>query len=151
MNDGIASREDRSHEGSLHLITLILHRDDGSSVDITLFRRPEWIEDYGAHVGGTVLLDLPEMAAVGSAEVLAIHESPRIDRRPGRLLVRHECMACRRATASGTAGFRRPNPACVTQPSLRHLGERQESCQSRKLVVSERYLEKDVTCRRLLS
>ena len=71
---------------NLRRISLVLHRGDGSSVEITLLRDPEWIADYGAHVGGTVLLDLPEMAAVGPAEVLAIDESPRIDQGPGRLI-----------------------------------------------------------------
>ena len=51
-----------------------------------LWRGMEWIEDYGAHVGGTVLLDLPEMAAAGPAEVLAIDEWPQINPGPGQLI-----------------------------------------------------------------
>ena len=82
----VSGRDDRSREHNLRLLTLVHHRDDGSSVEITLLRDPEWIADYGAHVGGTVLLDLPEMAAVGPAHVLAIDESPRIDQGPGRLI-----------------------------------------------------------------
>ena len=35
---------------------------------VRLLRGPEWIGDYGAHIGDTVLLDLSEMAAVGPAE-----------------------------------------------------------------------------------
>ena len=38
-----------------------LKRSDGSAVDVALLRSPEWIADYGAHVGGTVWLNMPEM------------------------------------------------------------------------------------------
>ena len=78
--------DERPLEHKLRLLTLVLRRNDGSSVEITQLRDPEWIADYGAHVGGTVLLDLAEMAAVGPAQVLAIDESPRIDPGPGRLI-----------------------------------------------------------------
>ncbi|QDU93267.1 DNA/RNA non-specific endonuclease [Lignipirellula cremea] len=47
-----------------------------------LLRSPDWIEDYGAHVGGYVYLDMPEMGAEGLAEVLAIEPAPEIEPLP---------------------------------------------------------------------
>ncbi len=56
----------------LHKLTLYCDRGSGSSVLVTLLRSPDWIADYGAHVGGTVWLNMPEMGIEGEAEVLDI-------------------------------------------------------------------------------
>jgi len=45
-------------------------------------RSPDWIEDYGAHVGGYVYLDMPHMGAEGLAEVLSIDPAPEIEPLP---------------------------------------------------------------------
>ncbi len=52
-----------------------------------MLRSLDWIEDYGAHVGGSVFLDMPEMGACGLAEVLAIEPCPATepDDRSGRM------------------------------------------------------------------
>ena len=44
-----------------------------------MLRSHDWIEDYGAHVGGTVFLDIPEMGVEGLADVIAIEPVPEIE------------------------------------------------------------------------
>ena len=50
-----------------------------------LLQNPEWIKDYGANVGGSVFLDMPEMGAEGLAEVVAIEPCPPIELLPGQV------------------------------------------------------------------
>lgn len=47
-----------------------------------MLRSPDWIEDYGAHVGGSVFLDMPEMGVEGLADVIAIEPAPEIEPLP---------------------------------------------------------------------
>ncbi len=51
-----------------------------------LLRTLDWIEDYGAHPGGQIYLDMPEMSVVGLADVIAIEPCPEIQPGPGRLV-----------------------------------------------------------------
>ncbi len=67
----------------LHELRLVMHKPCGGQVDIGLLRSPEWIADYGAHVGGTVWLNMPEMGVEGEAEVLDIGPAQVYDVRPG--------------------------------------------------------------------
>jgi len=69
------------HDQTLVSIRLNL-QSETRIVDINLLRSPDWIEDYGAHVGGYVYLDMPEMGAEGLAEVLAIEPAPEIEPLP---------------------------------------------------------------------
>ncbi len=62
------------------LVVLILCQSN------VLLRTLEWIEDYGAHEGGTVYLDMDHMGAVGLADVIAIEPCPEIQPGPGRLV-----------------------------------------------------------------
>ena len=48
----------------------------GGHLAITMLRPPGWFAETGAVVGGTIDLDLPEMALEGAAEVLAIGPCP---------------------------------------------------------------------------
>lgn len=54
--------------------------------NVELLRSLDWIEDYGAHVGGGVFLDMPEMGVEGLAEVLAIEPCPPLDEGEGSLV-----------------------------------------------------------------
>jgi hypothetical protein len=56
------------------------------NVEIAVLRSHDWIEDYGAHVGGSVYLDMPEMGVEGQAEVLAIEPCPTLEEGEGRLV-----------------------------------------------------------------
>jgi hypothetical protein len=56
------------------------------AVELELLRSLDWIEDYGAHVGGSVFLDMPEMGVEGSAEVLSIEPCPPFEEGEGRLV-----------------------------------------------------------------
>jgi len=76
---GIEARQLRS-------ITLVHIRNDGTRVEIALLRSLDWIEDYGAHVGGSVFLDMPEMGVEGLAEVAAIEPCPPLEEGEGRLV-----------------------------------------------------------------
>jgi hypothetical protein len=51
-----------------------------------LLRSHDWLEDYGAHVGGSVYLDMPEMGVVGEAQVLAIEPCPPLEPGEGRIV-----------------------------------------------------------------
>jgi hypothetical protein len=68
------------------MLQLELQANDSLRTEVVLLRSPAWIEDYGAHVGGTVFLDLPEMGVEGSAEVLAVVPCPPLEEGEGRLV-----------------------------------------------------------------
>ena len=55
-----------------------MRKQSGSSLWITLIRPDWWIESKGAYEGGTIQLDLPEMGALGEAEVIYIGPCPEI-------------------------------------------------------------------------
>ena len=59
-------------------MTLHMRKETGNSLWIQLLRPLEWIEKVGAEEGGTIFLDLPEMGAVGDAEVTMIGRCPTI-------------------------------------------------------------------------
>ncbi|MFT5522769.1 MAG: RHS repeat-associated protein, partial [Pirellulaceae bacterium] len=61
-------------------------RCTSNNIEIALLRNDDWFADYGAHVGGSVCLDMQDMSAVGLAQVLAINECPEIEPAPGRLV-----------------------------------------------------------------
>lgn len=65
----------------LHLVD-----DDGLSHWIDLLRPLVWIEATGAAVGSTIYLDLPEMGAVGDAEVTYLGACPEIRPGPGNVV-----------------------------------------------------------------
>ncbi len=62
-------------------ISLHMKKADGLSLWVDLLRPVEWIEYHQAEPGATIHLDLPEMGAVGEAEVTSIDSCPEI--KPG--------------------------------------------------------------------
>ena len=74
-------------------VRLRLKKDDGGLHWINLLRPAEWLEIQEAQVGGEIFLDLPEMGAVGDAEVLEVLPCPKIDYGHGAVVTgqfRHE-------------------------------------------------------------
>ena len=70
-----------------------MQKDDGLRLWVELLRSLDWIADYEAKVGGTIILDLEEMGAVGDALVTSIEPCPPIQRGTGAVitgLFRHE-------------------------------------------------------------
>lgn len=65
--------------GSWRSVTLRMAKGDGRLLDIGLLRTLSWINAAGAEPGRTVAMDLPEMGAVGPAEILAIGPCPEIE------------------------------------------------------------------------
>jgi len=65
---------------------LHLTGDDGHSVEIDLLRPSGWFQEMGAEEGATIVLDLPELGAVGEAEVLYLGPCPDIRPGPGNLV-----------------------------------------------------------------
>lgn len=59
---------------------------DGSECHIGLLRSLDWIEKHGAHVGGAIFLDLPEIGVEGEADVLAIGPCPPLEEGEDRLV-----------------------------------------------------------------
>jgi hypothetical protein len=59
-------------------LRLRMTKQNGGRLDITLLRPADWIEAVGAKSGSELELDLPEMGAVGRAEVLEIGPCPPI-------------------------------------------------------------------------
>jgi hypothetical protein len=59
-------------------LRLRMTKQNGGRLDITLLRPVDWIEAVGAKSGSELELDLPEMGAVGRAEVLEIGPCPPI-------------------------------------------------------------------------
>ena len=75
------------------LITLVMPRDGKNRLDVQLIRSRQWLEQVNARVGGTVYLELPEMSAVGIADVLSITSCPPIEKGHGNIVTgvfRHE-------------------------------------------------------------
>jgi hypothetical protein len=68
------------------LIELRLNTVDGQRIDVQFLRPIEWLRQLGARDGGTVELDLEELGAVGTAEVIRIAPCPPIDSGPGRVV-----------------------------------------------------------------
>lgn len=64
------------------VVRLRMTKDSGKLLHITLARPLPWIERVGAAPGKSISLDLPEMGAVGDAEVLAIDACPPL--KPGK-------------------------------------------------------------------
>ncbi|MBS0262750.1 MAG: hypothetical protein JSS02_12420, partial [Planctomycetes bacterium] len=59
-------------------VRLHMLKDNGRSLWVELLRPNEWFEQSGVTVGGTIDLDLPEMAAQGPAEILYVGPCPEI-------------------------------------------------------------------------
>ena len=68
------------------VVTIHIDYPNGQSVRSSMLRSVDWIEDYGAHVGGSVFLDMPEMGVEGEAQVLAIKPCPLLEAGEGRLV-----------------------------------------------------------------
>jgi len=64
--------EEQSIGRSLYRVELVLRDGSGSVSEITLLRGRDWLEDYGAHAGGSVFLSMPEMSVEGQADVLSV-------------------------------------------------------------------------------
>lgn len=64
------------------VLRLHMTKEGGGLLHIKLARPLSWIELVGAEPGKAIFLDLPEMGAVGRAEVLAIDACPPL--RPGK-------------------------------------------------------------------
>jgi Pretoxin HINT domain len=64
------------------VLRLRMPKESGGLLNAKLARPLSWIERVGAVSGGAIPLDLPEMGAVGQAEVLAIEDCPPL--RPGK-------------------------------------------------------------------
>ena len=63
-------------------LSLAMTKSDGKRLDVTLLRPLTWIEKTGAEQGQTIYLNLPEMGAVGDANVITIDPCPPI--KPGK-------------------------------------------------------------------
>ena len=79
-----------SHQRSLTqmqtIVWLALSLALASPQSNVLLRSLDWIADYGAHAGGSVFLDMPEMGVEGQAEVLAIEPCAPLEEGEGRLV-----------------------------------------------------------------
>jgi hypothetical protein len=67
-------------------ISLFIRKDTGSGLWIDLLRPSEWIEEHDARTGGTIFLDLPEIGAVGNAEVTHLGPCPPIQPGDGTIV-----------------------------------------------------------------
>ncbi len=67
-------------------VTLRLVKSDGTTLTAELLRPQAWLEDAGVVVGATIYLDMPELGAVGDAEVLAVGPCPAIAAGAGQIV-----------------------------------------------------------------
>jgi hypothetical protein len=68
------------------VLRLRMTKASGKLLHIKLARPLAWIEQVGAREGGSLDMDLPEMGAVGIADVLAIHACPPLKPGPGNVV-----------------------------------------------------------------
>ncbi len=61
---------------------------DGSDdiLEIELLRSPQWIEETGSRVGGSIGLAIPEMGIYGWAKVIALNPCPKLQTGAGRVV-----------------------------------------------------------------
>jgi hypothetical protein len=74
-------------------LTLVMSKEDGKRLDITLLRPISWFEEVEAIDDTTIFLDLPEMGAQGLATVASIEPCPPIKPGKGNVITgtfRHE-------------------------------------------------------------
>ncbi len=84
--DAAASDVPEPNAATWRQLELRMAEPGGKQLDIVMLRPLEWIEGRGAKVGGTIDLDLPEMSASGSADVLAIRPCPTIQSGAGHVV-----------------------------------------------------------------
>ncbi|HUY89892.1 MAG TPA: polymorphic toxin-type HINT domain-containing protein [Pirellulales bacterium] len=63
-----------------------MRQADGGECLIDLLRNGPWLADHGAHLGGGIFFNMPEMSVEGQAEVLAIEPCPPLEPGEGRLI-----------------------------------------------------------------
>ena len=61
------------------LLSLVMEKEDASLLHIQLIRSDAWVYESGTVAGAEIFLDLPEMSAVGFAQVLAVEPCPPIE------------------------------------------------------------------------
>jgi hypothetical protein len=74
-------------------VTFHIAKADGHSLWIDLLRPQQWLDETLAEVGGSVYLNLPQLGAVGFAQVLSIEPCPTIAPGSGTVVTgtfRHE-------------------------------------------------------------
>jgi hypothetical protein len=74
-------------------VHLRMQKQNGRPLWIELLRPKEWLNDLGVALGDTIFLDMPEMGALGEAEVTFVGPCPPIKSGPGTVVTgrfRHE-------------------------------------------------------------
>ncbi|MGH7192220.1 MAG: polymorphic toxin-type HINT domain-containing protein, partial [Candidatus Saccharimonadales bacterium] len=86
----LATLEDRlapePDERTWRLLKLRMSTPGGDRLNIELLRPLAWINRAGAAAGASIDLDLPELDAAGSAEVLSVGACPTIERGDGQVV-----------------------------------------------------------------
>lgn len=67
-------------------IGLRMRKASGAMLWIELLRPLAWIKEHSAKVGGAIYIELPEMGAVGNAEVTFVGPCPEISAGPGTVV-----------------------------------------------------------------
>lgn len=67
-------------------LVLRMKKESGRRLDVNLLRELDWIKAAHAFEGGTFVLDLPEMGAVGDAYVISIGPCPEVKPGPGNVV-----------------------------------------------------------------
>jgi hypothetical protein len=120
------------------VVRLELTKDDGSKLWADLLRPQAWLELEGVAVGGTLALDLPEMGAVGQADVLGIEPCPPIQAGSGNVvtgLFRHQATG-RNVVALRLEGQAEPTGVTTNHPYWSE--DRQEFVEAGELQIGER-------------
>jgi hypothetical protein len=74
-------------------VHLRMQKQSGRPLWIELLRPQEWLDDLGVGLGSMIFLDMPEMGAIGEAEVTFVGPCPPIKPGPGTVVTgrfRHE-------------------------------------------------------------
>lgn len=85
--DDVDNRQPEPNELNWRQISLKLYKADGEQLDIELLRPVSWIDNHGAMPGTSISLDLAELGAQGSAEVLAVEPCPKLQPGPGNVVI----------------------------------------------------------------
>ncbi|CAG0981676.1 hypothetical protein PLCT2_01945 [Planctomycetaceae bacterium] len=69
-------------------VVVRMDNPDGSDdiLEIELLRSPQWIEETGSRVGGSIGLAIPEMGIYGWAKVIALNPCPKLQTGAGRVV-----------------------------------------------------------------
>jgi Pretoxin HINT domain len=135
-------------QGTWRRVDLTMPESPGGDLEIVLLRPSWWVSGEGAERGRTINLDLPEMGAVGAANVVSVGPCAPLKTGRGRVVTGTFTHAGATVLDVGVEGL--DNPVGATPMHPFYSADRRRYVAAKDLVAGERLLtsggEARVTC-----